>query len=126
MKYLIDTHVFLWWLNGDSKLKPNVVHILKNPDTLVFVSVVSAWEISLKMQTKDTIKLKTTIENCFQKSGFEILDITLSHVLQITKLKDIHKDPFDRMLIAQTICEKATLITGDAKIWKYNIPIIKT
>jgi PIN domain nuclease of toxin-antitoxin system len=125
MKYLIDTHIFLWWLNDDKRLKPAIKTILSNPDSIVFVSVASAWEISIKLNSNNTIKLKTTIDSLFEDSGFEILDITLPHVLHLSKLKNLHKDPFDRMIVAQAIIEKATLITGDAKIWKYDVPILK-
>lgn len=125
MKYLVDTHIFLWWLNSEKRLKTSVINILKDPDNIIYVSVVSAWEISIKLQSNSKFKLKTTIEKCFQKAGFEILEVKLSHVLQLKKLKDIHKDPFDRMLIAQAKSGGATFITGDEKIWKYDIPILR-
>lgn len=65
-------------------------------------------------------------EDCFQKAGFEILDVKFSHVLRLQKLEQYHKDPFDRMLIAQAQVENATIITGDEKIWRYDVPILKT
>ena len=125
MKYLVDTHIFLWWLNSEKRLKTSVIDILKDPDNIIYVSVVSAWEISIKLLAKSHLRLKTTIEECFQKAGFEILEVKLAHVLQLKKLKDIHKDPFDRMLIAQAQCEGATLITGDEKIWKYDVEVLR-
>ncbi|MBI4990721.1 type II toxin-antitoxin system VapC family toxin [Candidatus Gottesmanbacteria bacterium] len=125
MKYLVDTHIFLWWLNEEEQLKTSIKSILSDTDNIIYVSVVTAWEMSLKLRAKRKIKLKSTIEDCFQKAGFEILDIRLPHVLQLAKLQDVHKDPFDRMLIAQANVEEATLITGDEKIWKYDIPILR-
>lgn len=125
MKYLVDTHIFLWWLNGENKLKNSVIDILKNPDNTIYVSVISAWELSIKLTRKSSFRLKSTIENCFQKAGFDILDVKFSHVLHLQKLKQYHKDPFDRMLVAQAISENATLISGDAKIWKYNVEVLK-
>lgn len=126
MKYLVDTHIFLWWLTNDRRLKDSIKSILSNADNVIYSSVVTAWEMSIKMKKDSKFRLIATIEECFQKAGFQILDIQFSHVLQFQKLKNIHKDPFDRMLIAQAKVEGATLITGDEKIWKYDIPILKT
>ncbi len=125
MKYLVDTHIFLWWLNEEKQLKTSIKNILSDADNTIYVSVVTAWEISIKLKAKRKIKLKSTVEDCFQKAGFEILDIKLPYVLQLSGLHDIHKDPFDRMLIAQAKTEEATLITADEKIWKYGIPVLK-
>lgn len=125
MKYLVDTHIFLWWLNNEKKLKNSVKGILEDPNNIVYVSVASAWELSIKLLTKSQFRLKTTIEECFQKSGFQILDITLSHILHLQKLEKHHKDPFDRILIAQAQSEEATFITGDEKIWKYDVEVLR-
>lgn len=126
MKYLVDTHIFLWWLNSEKKLRNSVKEILKDPDNIIYVSVISAWELSIKLIKDSKFRLKTTIEDCFQKAGFEILDINFSHVLHLQKLEQHHKDPFDRMLIAQAQSEGAVLITGDDKIWKYDVDVLKT
>lgn len=126
MKYLVDTHIFLWWLNDEKRLKTSIKEILKNKDNSIYASVVTAWELSIKLAKNSTFRLKTTIEDCFQKSGFDILDVKFSHVLHLQKLEQYHKDPFDRMLIAQAQSEGATLITGDAKIWKYDVEVLRT
>lgn len=125
MKYLCDTHILLWWLNGDGRLSVSVKNILSDPQNIVFVSVASAWEIVIKLKSNRKFQIKTTIEDCFSKSQFTILDIELPHVLQFEKLKGLHRDPFDLILIAQSISEDAILITSDRKIWRYNVHMLK-
>lgn len=125
MKYLCDTHIFLWWLTNDKQLKVSIKRTLSNPDNIVYASVVTAWEMIIKLKNDSKFRMSTTIKECFQKAGFQILEIQLTHVLQLQKLKYFHKDPFDRMLIAQAISEEATLITKDEKIRRYGIPILK-
>lgn len=126
MRYLVDSHIFLWWLNGDKKLKNPLKKIIENKENQITVSVISGIEISIKARTGN-VKLKTTINRMFEVSGFEVLDVNLSHVLELDKLplhKD-HKDPFDRILISQSRVEKLTFITTDEKIWKYDLPLLK-
>lgn len=125
MSYLVDTHIFLWWLQDERRLKYSIKDILSNPANIIYASVVTAWELSLKLRKKSKFRLKTTLNECFQKAGFGILDITLPHVLQLQKLKDYHNDPFDRILIAQAQVENLTLITSDEKIWKYKVKKLK-
>ena len=125
MKYLCDTQIFLWWLNGDKRLKSSIKNIIRNSANFFLVSVVNGWEISIKLQNNPEFKLKSSIETSFQKSNMEILDVKLSHVLEFHKLPVIHKDPFDRMLVAQAKVEGAILISADSKIWKYNVPVLK-
>ena len=126
MKYLIDTHTFIWWLEGNEKLKKSLRQLLESSESQIFVSVVTGIEISLKSRTKK-LNLKTTIEKMFEISRFKILNIEFSHVLEFNKLPihKYHKDPFDRILIAQAKVENLTLITSDPKIWKYKISLLK-
>ena len=120
MRYLLDTHIFIWWLNGDKRLRSSVKEKIKNTNNRFYVSVASALEMSIK-SISGKIKLKTTIKRSFEISGFEVLNINLSHAIQLGKLPFYHKDPFDRMLIAQAKIEKCTLITDDSKIKRYNV-----
>lgn len=126
MKYLVDTNIFLWSLNGDKKLKGEIKEIIENPKSQIFISIASAWEISIKNRV-GKLPLKTTLNKCFEILDFEILDINLIHILEFNKLplhKD-HKDPFDRILISQARVENLTFITSDEKIWKYHLPLLK-
>ena len=121
--YLLDTHIFLWSLDETKRLTKEVAKILKDPRNRIFVSVATAWEISIK-QKKGKLPLKTTLEECFRKSNFEILEIKLPHILQLENLPSYHRDPFDRMLVAQAIVEKLMIITEDEKIKKYDVSVL--
>lgn len=121
--YLLDTHIFLWSLDETKRLTKEVAKILKDPRNRIFVSVATAWEISIK-QKKGKLPLKTTLEECFRKSNFEIMEIKLPHILQLENLPPYHEDPFDRMLVAQAIVEKLMIITEDEKIKKYDVSVL--
>ena len=119
MQYLLDTNIFLWWLNGDKKLKPSMRAIIENSQNTIYVSIVTAWEISIKHKI-GKIRLKTSLRRCFEVSPFEILTLNLEHIFHLDKLPLIHKDPFDRIILAQSQVENVTLLTGDKKIRQYS------
>ena len=124
MKYLLDTHIFLWWLIDDSRLSERRRKIIRDPNNFIFISVASAWEISVKeklgkIQIKDPNWL-----DFFKEEGFTLLPVTLEHIHQLHILPFHHKDPFDRMLISQAITENCTFITSDKKIKNYDIEVI--
>lgn len=125
MKYLCDTHILLWWLNDESRLKKSVKTILSDKENTIYISHVSAWEMVIKQKSNPKFLIKTTIEECFKKSQFQILELHLNHIAEYQKLKEIHHDPFDLMLISQVKYEGLKLITADKKIWKYNISLLK-
>lgn len=126
MRYLLDTHIFIWWLNNDKRLKTSIKKIIENKENQIVASVINGIEISVKSKTRK-VKLKTTVETMFKISGFEVLDVNLNHVLEFDKLPlhKNHKDPFDRILISQARVENMTLITSDEKILKYNLSFLK-
>ena len=126
MRYLLDTHIFVWWLNGDKKLKTSIRKIIENKENQILASVISGIEASIKARTRK-LKLKTTVKTMFEISGFKALDVNLNHILELDTLplhKD-HKDPFDRILISQSRVENLTFITSDEKIWKYDLRLLK-
>ena len=120
MRYLLDTHTLLWWLENDKRLKNTFKKVISNPKNVIYISVVSGWEISIK-QKKGKLPLKTTVRECFEKSHFETIPITVDHILRQDKLPMHHKDPFDRMLISQAKEENLILVTNDEKIKKYSV-----
>lgn len=124
MRYLLDTNVFLWWLNDDKQLKSTIKKLIFDPKNIIYVSVVSGLEMSIKHKI-GKLPLKTSIKKCFDISQFEVVPLSLEHVLIIDTLPLLHKDPFDRILIAQSMVENFTFITSDEKIWKYKIDLIK-
>jgi len=125
MKYLLDTHIFLWWLNGNKRLRRETKNIIANPTNSIYVSIVSAWEIATKLKANPNFKLKTSLKRCFEISEFELISLTLNHIFQLEKLPLIHNDPFDRILISQAKAEKLTLITSNKKIGKYKVRLLK-
>ena len=121
--FLIDTHIFIWWMGKSSKLSKNIVRLLNNPENYIFLSIASVWEIIIK-QGKEKLRIPQDIEGGIKESGFILLPIEISHVLRIRKLPSFHRDPFDRILIAQTIVEHLTLVTDDAKMKKYDVRLM--
>ena len=120
--FLIDTQIFIWAMEENKKLPLKIRSILQDPETEIFLSVASVWEIVIK-QAKGKLMTPKNIEESVRQTGFNILPIEISHALEIDKLpshKD-HNDPFDRMLIAQAKAENLNLITTDQKIKKYDI-----
>ncbi len=118
MKYLLDTHILIWWAENNRKLKPEHKDIIADGDNMIFVSVVSVWEVIIKTKLKK-IRLKMSVDKIISKYNFQILDIKLYHVLELNKLKDYHKDPFDRLLITQSTVEGLILLTDDRLINQY-------
>jgi PIN domain nuclease of toxin-antitoxin system len=127
MRILLDTHTFLWWVADDPKLSVNAKTIIANPDNDVYFSVVSAWEIIIKVGTgKLTLSEppETYIPSRVASNQFEILPVQMSHILRVNSLPNFHKDPFDRLLIAQSIEENLSIVTIDNLIIQYPIKSI--
>ena len=123
---LLDTHVFLWAIDNNPKLSQKARDAIIDGKNVVFVSAATAWEIAIK---KSIGKLKVPNGDYMEElklHRFTPLAIMTEHALTVENLPLHHKDPFDRMLIAQAQVEKLTLITGDPKIKAYPVPIIET
>ncbi len=124
MKVIIDTHVLLWWLDEPKSLSKEARDVLAQQENIVYVSAASTWEIAIK-QSLGKLKIPKGIEVVLEKNSFTELSISILHSRAVAQLPSIHGDPFDRLLIAQTICEKASIITRDKIFSKYHIPVIK-
>ena len=127
MKYLLDTHAFLWFVSEDNRLSSKAQSIIKNSQNEVYFSAVSAWEISIKIRLgRLTIEedLEPFIIKQLAENNFQTLSITIFHSIHTSKLPEIHKDPFDRMIIAQSQVEDMHLISRDKNIKKYKIPVV--
>ncbi|MFU8781394.1 MAG: type II toxin-antitoxin system VapC family toxin [Kiritimatiellia bacterium] len=127
MKFLLDTHAFLWWIGNDDQLSDTARAAIADPDNEVFFSVVSAWEMAIKIRSGKLLSIPTTLTAFLQKhlrkNALSVMPISLEHSLQITELPPLHRDPFDRMLVAQAQVEKLQLITRDPEIAKYAVNI---
>ncbi len=124
-RFLLDTHTLLWWLKNSDKLGEKAREKINNPDHFVYVSAVSIWEISIK-KAIGKLKAPTDLAMIIKQKGFEPLPITLEHSESIGELPDIHKDPFDRMLIVQALRENLVIITNDRIIPHYKVNTIAT
>ncbi|NNL78386.1 MAG: type II toxin-antitoxin system VapC family toxin [Desulfobacterales bacterium] len=127
MKYLIDTHVFLWFVSEDNKISSKAISLIKDSKNKIFFSAASAWELAIKTKL-NRLKIKGDLESFIIEqlsiNRFVPLSITISHCLYTEQLPRIHKDPFDRMIIAQSILEDLPLISADRKIRKYKTTVI--
>jgi PIN domain nuclease of toxin-antitoxin system len=127
MKLLLDTHVFLWWNEADPRLSRRVRGLLSDPDNSLYWSVVSAWEMTLKVQwgklglpTATAVYIPARLSHY----GMEALPVTLEHVLAASALPAHHRDPFDRMLLAQGQVERLPIVTRDPQVRKYAVETI--
>ncbi len=124
VRYLLDTHTLIWAITDHPNLSEQARSIIINPKNEIFVSPVSAWEIAIKYQIGKLPDAKHLIDNLsryIKKSQFDILPIQLSHSLAIAELPLHHKDPFDRMLIAQCQIESLCLISKDEVFERYDV-----
>lgn len=127
MNILIDTHIFIWLFGQPSRISTNVLNLLKSQNNSVYLSAVSSWEIAIKygngkLQLPD--KPEIFIPNRIKKANFKSLEITHEHALAVADLPNIHKDPFDRLLIAQANIENFTLLSADNIFSKYTVKLI--
>ncbi len=116
MSYLIDTRILLWWLFDDKKLDNECRNIIRNPDCRIIVSSATAWEIATKYRIGKLPEAKQLVEQYSQilhQAKFIELAITTAHALRAGSLPIDHRDPFDRMLVAQAELESLPLITYD-------------
>ena len=127
MKYLLDTFTFIWWDSESTKLSPKALGLCQDRANTVLLSVASVWEIQIKLQLgklRLNLPLGEVIESQRQTNYIELLPITLTHVLTLESLPTHHKDPFDRLLIAQANAESAVLISGDPMFAKYPVKLV--
>lgn len=122
MRLLLDTHVVIWWDAGQ-QLSAAATKAIQDADE-VFVSAASAWEIAIK-SALGKISSKRTIESAAAESGFDELPVAFGHSAQLALLPPHHRDPFDRMIIAQAMVEGLTLVTRDSALHPYGVAIIK-
>lgn len=111
-------------MEENKKLPSDIKSIIDNPLNNIFVSVITPWEIVIKIKAKK-LKVPKNFAGFIMNGIFKVMPIEISHVLGVGELPLHHKDPFDRILISQAKVENLTLITSDEKIRKYNIPLIK-
>jgi PIN domain nuclease of toxin-antitoxin system len=126
MKALLDTHTFLWAILNDDRLSKRAQETFTGPNDL-WLSVASVWEILIKVKVGKLPLPQPAGPYLIKKLGenkIEILPISLDHVLRIEELPEHHRDPFDRMLVAQSLEEKLPLVTADQVFERYSVEVI--
>lgn len=126
-RYLLDTHVFLWADAKSSELPPRVQQVLRDSQNHFYLSLVSLWEIQIKHQLgKLTLRLpiKSLVDEQRSVSRLGLVPIKPSHIYRLADLPLHHRDPFDRLLIAQALQERLTIITADPAIMAYGVPYL--
>ena len=123
MRYLLDTHAVVWHFNDSTKLSPKVAEIICNPENSIYISSVSLWEIAIKMNL-GKLDLDFMLDELLveiKDGDFDILQIENKYLNKLSELPYIHKDPFDRLLIATALTEDLTIVTTDENIQKYDV-----
>ncbi len=126
MNLLLDTHTLIWLLEGDDNLSTVAREQIENSDNTNFVSVATFWEIAIKVSL-NKLDMKISIQNLKQliwENGIEVLPITIEHTLFVSELPFYHKDPFDRLLVAQSVIENMILVSRDEAMPLYNVQTI--
>jgi PIN domain nuclease of toxin-antitoxin system len=127
VKVLVDTHAILWWLAGDERLSKRARKILEDPENKRWVSIASLWEIAIKMSSgrlpAEGLTLGT-IAGLLKAQQFAILPVRLEDLLRLELLPWLHRDPFDRLIVAQALEEGISLLTADGVMSHYPVQTI--
>lgn len=128
MKLLLDTHIFIWWADQPDKLSSSTLAALEDETNDLLLSVASVWEMQIKIQLSKlrlSLPLDELIASQQTANDIQILPVELAHILALDALPFHHKDPFDRLLIAQSITETATLASADSKLSVYPVKLLR-
>ena len=124
MHLLLDTHIFLWYVLGDTQLNPKIRLLLRDPANQLFLSIASIWEVGIKVSTGKLV-LSEPLEAYFLEqmriNSIQLLPITPGHVARVATLPFHHRDPFDRMLAAQSLTENIAIVSADAVLDAYGV-----
>ncbi len=127
MRALLDTHAFLWWISGDEHLSDRASHAIADGRNEIFVSAASIWEIAIKARL-GRLSIPGDpgrfIGGQLVENAFRGLPIVAGHALRVWELPDHHRDPFDRMLIAQAQVEGLALISRDSEVARYDVEVV--
>lgn len=124
MNLLLDTHVLIWCFENNKRLKGPVRAAIIDADNNVFVSAASTWELTIKAAL-GKISMPDDLETQLKRCDFKPIPISIQHTIAVKNLPDHHRDPFDRLLIAQALSESLTLVSHDPAVWKYRVPVLR-
>jgi PIN domain nuclease of toxin-antitoxin system len=120
VKFLLDTHVLLWWLADDAALGDRARELIAAPENLVFFSAATIWEMRIK-QGIGKLDLPDDFADVVARQAFEPLSVSVAHAHGVHDLPLLHRDPFDRILVAQARMERLTILTRDPMITRYDV-----
>jgi len=120
VRVLLDTHILLWWLADDSKLSTPARDVIAAPENSVFYSAASVWEMRIK-QAIGKLVLPSDFADVLAAQAFEPLAVTVDHANALHDLPLLHRDPFDRLLVAQARRERLTILTHDQLVGQYDV-----
>jgi len=126
MRYLLDTHAIIWYIEDSSELPKKITHIIDNPENEIYISSISLWEIALKVSL-GKLNLELPLDEFLiniRSRDFTFLQIEDEHLNRLLSLSFVHKDPFDRLIISSALAEDLTIITIDENIKKYDVSCI--
>lgn len=127
MKILLDTHVFVWWITDQPTLSSKARKILEKGSNRLYLSIASAWEMAIKISLEKLVisePLDSFLTDQLNQNAIEVLPIQLSHALRVSSLPFYHRDPFDRLLVAQSQMEGIPLLSNDRSLKKYGASVI--
>jgi PIN domain nuclease of toxin-antitoxin system len=122
MQFLLDTHTFIWFINGDQTLPQKAINAINDADNKCYISIASIWEIAIKSSLKK-LELQSNFDHIIDflaENDIEILPISFQHLKKVITLEFHHRDPFDRLIIAQGLVEGLTIITKDENFPNYT------
>ena len=123
MRLLLDTHLLLWAVASSGRLSPEARSLIEDPANDVHYSAASVWEIAIKsmLRRQDFRVDVPLLPSTFSVIGFSELPVTAAHAVEVTRLPHVHRDPFDRLLVAQSRVEPMVLLTNDAVLERYGL-----
>lgn len=127
MRILLDTHAFLWWVTDSAELSRRARRLIADGGNEIFFSTVSAWEIAIKSKLRRITlpeDAQRYIPEQLEQNAFQVLPLQLRHALGVTTLPDVHRDPFDRLLVAQALSEELAILSRDQRLAGYAVRVL--
>ena len=127
MRLLLDTHVFIWWDSDPGQISKKALSLLQDSANTLLLSLVSIWEIQVKYSLGKLVlsqPLRDLVAYHRDHNGIQILPIELPHIYTLDTLPQHHRDPFDRLLIAQAVSESVSIVTADPEFSKYSVNVV--
>jgi PIN domain nuclease of toxin-antitoxin system len=126
VRLLLDTHAFLWWVTDDDRLSERATDLIADGSNEVFLSAASVWEMAIKvglgrLRLPDDVWSFTPAQ--LERNAFQALPVHVSHAVALIAFPELHRDPFDRMLVAQAVTEGLTVVSGDPEISRYSVSV---